>query len=142
MTNDNSGNRGVLISYYKGAYGPTIRVDTRSIDDIAQIKNVFLDLAAAKVYEVKFHEIRSWKITDIEAFVLRLLPEGKEHKKTLKLVQTSSEGLVFHWSRSPEGWMECAELLDGILNHQRPGHQYLTDEAVDDALVEVAFLET
>lgn len=141
MMNETENNDIILMDYYKGAYGPTIRVNTRSVKALTQIKGLFLELAAAKISETSFNEIGSMKVIGIKALVLKFVPESKEQKKTLKLVQVTPEGPVFHWSRSSEGWMECAGLIDGLLEYQRPAHQYLTDESVDDALVEVAFLE-
>lgn len=35
----------------------------------------------------------------------------------------------------------CVCLIDGLLEGNAPGHQYLTHEGVDDALVELAFQE-
>jgi len=106
-----------------------------------EIRNLFLELAAGRVREIRLHEIGSLKIEDIKEFFLKYVPGERAHRKTLKLAQTASKGLIFHWERSSEGWMECAELLEGILQDQSPGHQYLTDEAIDDALVIVSFME-
>lgn len=131
----------ILVDYYEGAYGPTIRLNAISIESLTQIRDFFLELAAAKVSEASFDELGSVKVIGIKALVLKFVPESKEQKKTLKLVQVTSEGPIFHWSRSSEGWMDCAGLVDGLLEHQGPAHQYLTNEAVDDALVELAFLE-
>jgi hypothetical protein len=37
--------------------------------------------------------------------------------------------------------MRCVGLIDGLLGSGGPGHQYLTIEGVDEALVEVSFME-
>jgi hypothetical protein len=142
MTEKRDSDQNILISFGEGAYGPTIRIETRSPETVIRVRNLLLELASGRVREIKLHEIDSLKIKSIKEFSLKSVSEGREHRKTLKLVQTTSEGPVFHWGRSSEGWRECAELLDGILQHQRPGHQYLTDEAVDDALVIVTFMES
>lgn len=130
----------IVVNYYEGAYGPTIRINTRSVKSLAKIRDLFGELATAKISEVNFDEIGSVTVMGMKAFVLKLVP-GKEHKRTLKLIRTTSEGIVFHWSRSSEGWIDCVGLVDGMLEHQHPAHQYLTDESVDDVLVEVAFME-
>ena len=40
MENKNS----ILLDYYDGAYGPTIRIDVQSIETLVRIKNLFLQL--------------------------------------------------------------------------------------------------
>jgi hypothetical protein len=131
----------ILLDYYEGAYGPTIRIDTQSIETVTQIRDIFLELSAAKVSEVKFHEIDSIKTTNIRALTLQLVAENKDSEKSLVLEKMTAEGPIFCWSRSSKGWNNCAGLLDGLLKHGRSGHQYLTEEGIDDALVEMSFLE-
>jgi hypothetical protein len=140
MTDKSGINRGALISFYDGAYGPTIRIEAHSVEIIEQIRSIFLELASAGTREVELHKVEGVRTEGVKEFVLKFVPGEGEPRRTLKLVHTGSEGSVFCWSKSSEGWVECAELLDGIL-HQHPGHQYLTDEAIDDALVVVAFME-
>lgn len=52
----------------------------------------------------------------------------------------SATGKGFRWCASSEGWAYEAGLLDPFVEG-RSGHQYLTREGVDAALVEVSFLE-
>lgn len=142
MVGLNNKKNNILIDYYEGAYGPTIRIDTQSVEAALQVKNIFMELALAQVSEINFHNVENVKVTGLKALILRLVVEGKEHRKTLKLIELISEGPVFHWSRSSEGWEDCVGLLNGMLkNSSHPSHQYLTDEDVDDALVEIIFLE-
>ena len=131
----------ILIDYYEGAYGPTIRFDTQSVEAITQVKNIFVKLALAQVSEINFQDVKYVKIIGMKTLILRLVTEGKEDRKALKLIQFTSEGPIFNWSRSSEGWKDYVGLLDGIVKNNYPGHQYLTDEDIDDALVEIAFLE-
>jgi hypothetical protein len=35
----------VLLAYYEGAYGPTIRIDVQSLESLAEIKAVFEKLS-------------------------------------------------------------------------------------------------
>lgn len=133
--------RKILIDYYQGSYGPVIRIDTQAAEEIIQIKNIFMELILTEVTEIRLHTDEQIKMVGMKALVLRLIPAGQERQKTLNLAHLTSEGPIFHWSKSAEGWEDCVGLLDGILKYDRPSHQYLTEEGIDDALVEVAFLE-
>ena len=129
-----------LVNFYDGAYGPTIRIDTRSIESVEQIKSIFLELATANVKRINFLEATSVKAVGIRGLVFELLSEQEEG--ALKLMQIAEEGPVFHWLESSESWLERAELIDGMLKFRHAGHQYLTDEEIDDAILLFAFQET
>lgn len=131
----------ILIDYYEGAYGPTIRIDTQSVQAIVRVKKIFLELALAQTSEINLCNDEYVEVIGVKSLALRLVTESEEKRKTLKLIQLTSEGPIFHWSRSSEGWKNCIDLIDGILKYSHPSHQYLTDEDIDDALVEITFLE-
>jgi hypothetical protein len=61
--------------------------------------------------------------------------------KVLELEQSTPKGPVFRWSDGREGWLECTEKAELMVVDSRPGHQYLTTEGIDDALVELCYLE-
>jgi hypothetical protein len=132
----------ILVDYYAGAYGPTIRIDVQSLDDLLVVRGMFQQLAEGRVAEVHLQEMRELQVIGISSFTLKVIPEVTVSRKTLHLVRTDASGPVLVWSRSPAGWMDgCVCLIDGLLERNAPGHQYLTHEGVDDALVELAFLE-
>lgn len=131
----------ILVTCYEGFMGITIRIDTRSTVALTRLRNGFLDLASGEVRAVEMRPNRSPTDQDPQMVVVELILEDREPNKAFTFIGYSPEGLMFRWARSSEGWTDCAGLLDGLLVRQRPGHQYLTDEAVDDALVVAAFLE-
>lgn len=133
----------ILMDYYEGAFGPTIRINICSLETLVQVRNIFLQLAEARVREVKLHKVESVKVTNVKGLTLRLIDGNRERTmKTLELEDNTPEGPVFYWFKSSLGWIECAELIEGLIERNAPGHQYLTDEGIDDAIVEIAFLET
>jgi hypothetical protein len=129
-----------LINFYDGAYGPTIRIDTHSIEPIEQIKSIFLKLATAETSEINFLEVTSAKAVGVKSLILRLVTEQKAG--ALNLTEVTDEGSVFYWLEPSDTWLEYTGLIDGILKQQRPGHQYLTNERTDDAILVIAFQET
>ena len=139
MVNKQYNGSDFLINFYEGAYGPTIRMDISSKESVEQLKNIFLDLATARANEVRLFEVVSAKVVGIKSLVLSLVT--KQEEGVLSLTEITDEGPIFHWLGSSEDWLECAELLDGILKQLQPGHQYLTNEETDDAILVVAFQE-
>jgi hypothetical protein len=45
------------------------------------------------------------------------------------------------WDQKSEDWGNCVELVDELLERMVPCHYNLTQEGVDDALIELAYLE-
>jgi hypothetical protein len=131
----------IIVDYYPGAYGLTIRIGTNHVSSAQQIRNIFLHLAQSQNAEVEFQKVVPVRKTNIASLLLKRVPIGKEQMRKLEHVQTIADGPVFVWTRDSDGWMECAEKLDWILRKGNPGHQYLTVEGVDDALIEFAFRE-
>jgi hypothetical protein len=137
----NDGETNLLIDYYVGAYGPTIRIDIRSFEGLIKLKSLFMRLAEAEVRKVDVSQLNSVVITGIKSLVLELIPENQFYEKSLELIGDDREGAVFRWSKCRSGWIHCAGLIDGLIDANSPAHQYLTNEGIDDALVEVSFLE-
>jgi hypothetical protein len=132
----------ILLDYYEGAYGPTIRIDVQSIDTLNKVKDLFLNLSKLTVHTtIDFIELPSVKAYSINQLLMKRTPDNQEPKKKLELVPDRSGDIVFCWAVSSDGWQLCADLVDGMLDANCPGHQYLTQEGVDDAIVELAFME-
>ena len=101
---------------------------------------MFIDLSNGNIRSIALRDLPFVKLAQgIEEFVLRRLPERPEPSKVLHLSRKGALlGACFEWSRTAEGWLECAELLDGLTPCS---HQYLNYGHFDDAIVEVAFME-
>ncbi len=114
--------------------------DVESADSLERLTRMFLDLSEGKRQNAQVQDIEGARFTPtVKAIALRLLPGESEPSKTLELVSNDADGAVFQWSRSAEGWLECAELIEGLSG---PGHhQYLTHGGIDDALVEVSVIQ-
>lgn len=126
---------GALLDYYEGAYGPTIRFDSNSLDDMEELKAVLGRLAASEAREVALHHLGCLSVCNLEALILSLVEV--EPEVALRRVGRRR----FLWVNSREGWARSCGLIDGLIQANKPGHQYLTNEGIDDALVEVCLLE-
>jgi hypothetical protein len=69
---------------------------------------------------------------------LELLSGAREPTKTLIRVGNTASRAEFRWRRNLEGWRVCLDLCEGLIPES---HQYMTHEGVDDALLEIAFME-
>ena len=132
-------NKQIKIDYYKGAFGPTIRIDTPSKGTLIMIEDILHKLALGSVSEYKFHGLPFVELSGLQEFYLKLIP--KQRTKTVEIVESGKNKTVFYWSNSLEGWGRCAGLLDGM-TEDISSHQYLSQEGIDDALIVVAYLES
>ncbi len=129
----------VLIDFYPGAYGPTVRIDVQSLDQLVQLREHFRSLAESRVHEIRLHEMAEVQTIGLTALTLITVQKGQEGSKTFE--RLSGRDVQFRWARSPEGWADCLARIDRLVEEKKAGHQYLTNEGIDDALVELAFLE-
>ncbi|MBL8896515.1 MAG: hypothetical protein JNM84_02755 [Planctomycetes bacterium] len=123
------------LDYYEGAYGPTIRFAFRSLEELKALREMMRRLAAGEAREVALHELGCLSVSHLEALTLAVV--DVEARVSLRRWQGES----YLWVNTREGWEICCGLVDGLIQANEPGHQYLTDEGVDDALVEVCLFE-
>ncbi len=104
-----------------------------------EIEGYFAGLAEGTILEAKLSEIDFLTLQGVLDVILQLTSEPTLHKKSLRKITNPLGKVLFKWSQCQEGWRTCVGLLDGLL--EGPGHQYLTMEGVDDALVEASLME-
>lgn len=136
--NDMENDKQIKIDYYRGAYGPTLRIDTLSKDALMMMRDILHKLASGSVSEYKFHESPFIELCGLQEFYLKLIP--KQRAKAVEIAKSEEDKTVVFWSNSLEGWDQRAALLDGMTG-TIPSHQYLSQEGIDDALIVVAYLE-
>lgn len=73
-------------------------------------------------------------------FTVRCGVDHTEFTKALE-VNLDSRPASITWVRNPEGWETLTLLVDGLIEAKTPAHQYLTEEGLDDAVVELSFRE-
>ena len=121
--------------YYNSAYGPSILLTLRSAEATRWLRATFDNLASGAIGDA-FRLDAQPVVTMREPIAeLALLLVGQVPAK--HLVKTR-EG-VFAWSCTADEWSRLSLLIEP-LEHQS-GHQYLTSEMDDDALIEVSFGE-
>ena len=129
----------IVADLYRSTKGAHIIVDVQSEGALKSFKQLFTRIAEEREETVRLREVEWIVFSDnLGEIVLRLargrtLPEG-----SLRVVSRRDAPAVCEWIRDAEGWLECCELVGGLVG---PGHQYLNRGPRDGAEVELSFLE-
>jgi hypothetical protein len=128
---------GTLIEgdYGEGAFGPTILLVLLSVDATKWLRSTFGYLANAAVGTV--FRLDNQPHVSIGAAVTELSLRVVDRVPARHLVRDRTGG--FTWSCTAEEWETASLLVEPLLN--QPGHQYLTSEVDDDALIKVSYGE-
>jgi hypothetical protein len=119
----------------EGAYAPTILLVLRSIEGTKLLKELFDHLATAAPGTTV--SLVSYPRVSLGAAIMDLNLSVTATTQARHLVRDDRGG--FLWSCTNDEWQTASLLVEPLL-HQR-GHQYLTSEVDDDALVEVSYGE-
>src|SRR4030043_782599 len=94
----------ILLDYYDGAYGPTIRIDVQSVGTLTRIKDFFLQLADSTIDKINLTEIEGVRTIGLNQFILKWVPDNQESKKRLILVSNAKANVIFEWTMSSKSW--------------------------------------
>jgi hypothetical protein len=129
---------GLLVTgdYYAGAFGPTIILFLASPAGAAWLEDEFRQVARTG---------RSRNIVDDQRIelpqVAALTLERRESGPDVELRRIDGkDSPSFVWTATEDGWLRLAGLMEPLASGQT-GHQYLTRERIDDALIEVSLGE-
>jgi len=129
----------IIIDYYQGAYGPTVRIDIHSMDDLIRIRNVINNIKNGKTQEFKFQSMDNAKFTNLSDLIMKLETKKRFYYHSIK-VENTVTGSIILWLQTAKGWEHSEGQIDGLIENGGPGHQYLTRES-DEVIVELAFNE-
>jgi hypothetical protein len=132
---DKSQQRSPLLTgdLYDGAYGQTIILIADSSAACVWLQAVFRELAHGGSSRTLTAESEV-QITNVEAIELVTRPDGP--RVTFRQSDAATEG-SFVWSATPEGWLYLADLIQPLVDGGI-GHQYLTEDKNDVALIELS----
>lgn len=121
--------------FYAGAFGPSMLLVLTSPEAVSWFRGVFDGLAEAEP-GAEFR-LDSQPGVDLGVAVTGLLLRRVERASARHLMHDGAGR--FTWSCTADEWREASLLLEPLL--AGPGHQYLTSETDDDAIVEVSYGE-
>jgi hypothetical protein len=129
----------ICIDFYQGAYGPSIRFGIESSEELLKMIDLFQNLEKEIFDEIRLHEMPYFQLTGFDEFHFKTVKENRK-KKIIKDYQNGR--LIFTFFNNTDGWARCGGLIDGIAKDNDPGHQYLSEENIDDALIIIAYKES
>jgi len=120
--------------------GQMLWLDVQSPEALGQLRAVFVELAGGRAREVSLSSVGWAAFTSrIRDVTLRLTDACEEPSRTVALHEGRPGAPSVEWTRHSEGWLECAELLDGLTPVH---HQYMNSGTKDAAEIEVSFGES
>ena len=131
----------ILVDYYKGSYGPTILFIVNDEDDLYYLFGLIKGLVRYDYPEISLSKNDRFALSNMRNLILKTLEKKKPHEKNLYVSKEEFDSLDFIWALDTEGWYDCLGLLEGLIEGSGSGHQYLTSEGFDDALVVVSYKE-
>ncbi len=117
--------------FYDGAYGPTIILIASSPAACVWLQDVFRELARGGLSRTLTAE-PGVRFTNVEVIEMVCRPDGP--RVTLG---RGTDERAFVWSATADGWLYLADLVQPLVDGGA-GHQYLTDDKDDVALIELS----
>jgi hypothetical protein len=124
--------------YYQGARGPTIILKALSESSVEWLHGIFTRLAGGSDSGIDLVAMPEVSIQGVR--VLNLEQVAEQPDIALQCTSRASQGAEFRWVQDSLCWSHAAMLLEPFLSG-KTGHQYLTQEGQDAALVEISFGE-
>ena len=132
-------NRRASLNFFQGTDGPTLMLLMFESADLSGLKAIFHSLAEGEHSKVSLRAARIVEFASaIDDVVFSRIVDGDEPSRMVRKVRDTLRGPLFEFRRHKEGWLECAELIEGLTG---PGHQYLSRGPSDEALVMVSYRE-
>lgn len=123
----------IFWDFYAGAYGPSMLIVLRDRRSVERMQDLFVEVATdGQPLELRW--MADMFFENIDSLVL-----ARSDDQVRRTFVREDPGR-FRWSCSAQQWHHHAALLDGFARG-RAGHHYLTEEAHDDALIEISFGE-
>lgn len=126
------------LDYYQGAYGPTIRLGTESLETLMELKSLLEELRRGQRASLTLTDLPGLTVTNLDSLVLRVV----EKQPTCVIRRVEGDTTAFLWENTADWWSDEIARIDAMIESgNQPGHQYLSNEAGDDALIELSFRE-
>lgn len=130
---------GIVVSCYRGAHGPTLRIDMQTREHLALLTEIFTKLHEEPDGSTTLLAGGPWTFHGVNAIKLVSVPGSAPIGRAVAV--QGPHGTSIDWRASSDGWLQCLGLLEGLTDTDEPGHQYLTEERPGHVLVVLAFHE-
>ncbi len=119
--------------FYAGAYGPTILLEAQELLGVDWFLRKLVELSRDEEAAFDLASMPEMSITGVS----ELKVETVEVQPEVALTRTGDR---FCWRQDTLRWAHASMLIEPLLKGG-PGHQYLTREGTDAALIEFSFNE-
>ena len=127
-----------IIAFYEGAYGRTIRIDVQAESWLMNLRESVSKLLRTAVRSIDISLMNNVRMLGVSSFTL-LRTEEPVSPYIYSSIDKKGSVSIF-WFQDVEQLETLIALINGLLDHDEPGHQYLTNEN-DGILVELAYEE-
>ena len=125
------------LDFYDGADGPTFLLRTDAQETLVALRTLLQVLLSGERSAVTLDDLPGLVVTHVDSLCLRV----ESTRPRLHVRPSGTERVAIDWAYSVEQWEDAVGLLDGLVDGCGSGHQYLTDDCGDDAIVVVSFRE-
>ena len=128
----------MIIDYYNGAYGRTIRIGVQEREWIVLLRDLVLQLINDMINCVDLLQMENVQYTNLSE--LKLIKVSKSIYSNLLEISHKRMPPSFLWQQTKEELIVISELIEGLLCADMAGHQYLTTDD-GDILIELTYKE-
>ena len=122
----------MIVDFYPGAYGPTLIIITKELDELFIIKTFLRELHEGIKEKFSLGDCGEFSISGVDDVVLKLSERNR----------IRVEKGVLIWEYDKEAWESCWFLVDKLAEGSG-GHQYLEiyEDGREDIIIELSYKE-
>ena len=130
----------VRVDFYKGADGPTLRIDIADKNHLLTLTRAVNSLWRGRTNDIPLETLFPVSYEGIGAIQLSVCEGTGMMRKSIYQVSMEDGSIGFIWSPTTDGWYQNLGLLGGLLRGTA-GHQYFGQDSHDDALIVITLGE-
>jgi hypothetical protein len=129
----------ILGAFYPGAYGPTILLEAQGLLGVDWFLRKLVELSRGEQAAFDLVSMPEIAIEGVDELKVETVAAQPEIPLT-RTAGSSGDDVSFLWRQDTLRWAHASMLIEPLLKGW-PGHQYLTNEDRDAALIEFSYGE-
>ena len=119
------------VEYHQSSsYGPTIHIESYQIERLHGLLEIVWQLKEGKIEQFDIQSLEGIAITGFHSLILQAAGEKAQVYDSVVTKSETPEGTLFYWSQKSDGWYHTEGLLDGLIEGEGDGHQYLYENGM------------